>query len=78
MISHLADLMRARGDTDGLQSRRAEAIAVLADPAAACLLLVHHKGPISGAPRPVTGTGSTLTAPPRSDAGSPRPSDNAR
>jgi hypothetical protein len=39
MLARLAEVLRRHGDTDDLQVRRAKAIAILADPARACLLL---------------------------------------
>lgn len=43
-VQHLADVLSAAGDDDPLQVRRAKALALLANPAQACLLLaaVHH------------------------------------
>ena len=42
MVAHVADLLGRAGDEDPLQVRRAKALAVLADPAHACLLLARH------------------------------------
>lgn len=39
MVAHLAELMGAGGDNDPVQVRRARALALLANPAQACLLL---------------------------------------
>jgi hypothetical protein len=39
MVDHLATLLAATGDTDSRQVRRAKALALLANPAQACLLL---------------------------------------
>jgi hypothetical protein len=42
MATRLADVLAAQGDEDDLQVRRAKAMAILADPAHACLLLAEH------------------------------------
>jgi hypothetical protein len=43
MVSRLAEVLRLQGDLDELQLRRAKAIAILADPATACLLLARSR-----------------------------------
>ena len=42
MVTHLADVMLAMGDTRGVDVRRATAFLLLADPARACLMLAGH------------------------------------
>jgi hypothetical protein len=55
MISHLADLLKAAGDTDVADTRRAKALALLANPALACVFLA----------------GMVPTAPPATDSSLP-------
>lgn len=43
MVSHLADLMLAAGDTDPAPVRRAKALALLANPAMACVFLAEAR-----------------------------------
>jgi hypothetical protein len=43
MVSHLAEVLRVQGDLEELQLRRAKAVAILADPATACLLLARSR-----------------------------------
>jgi hypothetical protein len=44
IVDRLAHVLKDQGDNDALQVRRAKAIALLADPARACLLLAQHTG----------------------------------
>jgi hypothetical protein len=50
MIAHLAGVLGARGDTSHADFRRAKALAMLANPALACVFLAQASG---GAPAPV-------------------------
>ncbi len=43
IVDRLAQVLKEQGDADDLQVRRAKAIAILADPARACLMLAQHK-----------------------------------
>lgn len=56
MVGHLATLARRAGDTDGVGVRRARALALLADPARACLMLA------AGPAQAVSGTTVELGA----------------
>lgn len=49
MVDHIAEVMKAQGDTDCLQLRRVKAFALLADPGAACVLLARGHEPQAGA-----------------------------
>jgi hypothetical protein len=52
MVNHLADLLAAHGSTDSADERRAKALALLANPAMACLVLAKHHDTAVEAPTP--------------------------
>lgn len=58
MVQHLADLAERTGDRDSLGVRRAEALALLADPARACLRLAQGAAPAGPAEEDPASVGS--------------------
>lgn len=52
MVDQLAEVLRERGDSDELQVRRAKAMAILADPAQACLVLAGAQEDDADLPEP--------------------------